>query len=153
MAQIGRIVGIDVSKLKVDGFIRSLQIGSSQPSTPAGEKKMIAWLRENGIEAAVMEASGGYEKSWATALRAAGIAVRIVDPKRVRHFAHPPSPPPGAYGIHTSLTRALLPNMEFDSPMTLVGFGNEPFVTSLAIVFAASRHHARKVSFKLSLGA
>jgi transposase len=87
MAQNGRIVGIDVSKLKVDGFIRSLQIGSSQPSTPEGEKQLIAWLRENGVQAAVMEASGGYEKRWATALRSAGIAVRIVDPKRVRHFA------------------------------------------------------------------
>jgi transposase len=34
-----------------------------------------------------MEASGGYEQSWAAALRAAGIAVRVVDPKRVRYFA------------------------------------------------------------------
>jgi transposase len=34
-----------------------------------------------------MEASGGYERGWAEALRAAGVEVRIVDPKRVRHFA------------------------------------------------------------------
>ena len=34
-----------------------------------------------------MEASGGYERGWAEALRAAGFAVRIVDPKRIRHFA------------------------------------------------------------------
>jgi transposase len=34
-----------------------------------------------------MEASGGYEREWATALRKAGIEVRIVDPKRVRNFA------------------------------------------------------------------
>jgi transposase len=34
-----------------------------------------------------MEASGGYERGWAEALRKAGIAVRIVDPKRVRYFA------------------------------------------------------------------
>ena len=34
-----------------------------------------------------MEASGGYERSWAEALRAAGLEVLIVDPKRVRHFA------------------------------------------------------------------
>jgi len=87
MAQNGTIVGIDVSKLKIDGFIRSLQIGLSQPSTPEGEEKMIAWLQENGVQVAVMEASGGYEKRWATALRMAGITVRIVDPKRVRHFA------------------------------------------------------------------
>jgi transposase len=33
-----------------------------------------------------MEASGGYERSWAEALRKGGAAVRIVDPKRVRYF-------------------------------------------------------------------
>ena len=36
---------------------------------------------------AVMEASGGYERDWAKALRDAKIEVRIVDPKRVRSFA------------------------------------------------------------------
>ena len=36
---------------------------------------------------AVMEASGGYERDVAKALRQAGFDVRIVDPKRVRHFA------------------------------------------------------------------
>jgi transposase len=36
---------------------------------------------------AVMEASGGYERVWAKALREAGLEVRIVDPKRVRSFA------------------------------------------------------------------
>ncbi len=44
-------------------------------------------MRSNGVRRAVMEASGGYERSWAEALRAAGLEVVIVDPKRVRHFA------------------------------------------------------------------
>jgi transposase len=87
MAQPDRIVGIDVAKLKVDACIRSLQRGLSTPSTPAGEQELIAWLRENGVGLAVMEAGGGYERRWAEALRKAGIAVRIVDPKRVRYFA------------------------------------------------------------------
>ena len=34
-----------------------------------------------------MEASGGYERSWAEAMRVAGVEVVIVDPKRIRHFA------------------------------------------------------------------
>jgi transposase len=34
-----------------------------------------------------MEASGGYEKSWARLLRGDDVEVAIVDPKRVRHFA------------------------------------------------------------------
>jgi transposase len=87
MPQESRIVGIDVSKLKVDACLRAPQQRLSQPSTPQGEAALIAWLRENGVGLAVMEASGGYERGWAEALRQAGIAVRIVDPKRVRYFA------------------------------------------------------------------
>lgn len=34
-----------------------------------------------------MEASGGYEREWAKALRQADIEARIVDPRRVRDFA------------------------------------------------------------------
>jgi transposase len=87
MAQPGRIVGIDIAKLKADACIRSLQLRLSQPSTLQGHQEMIAWLRRNEVGLAVMEASGGYERSWAEALREADIAVRIVDPKRVRYFA------------------------------------------------------------------
>ncbi|MBV8131456.1 MAG: IS110 family transposase [Alphaproteobacteria bacterium] len=87
MPQQGRIVGIDVSKAKVDACIRSLRQWLSAPNTPTGERELIAWLHDNRVGLAVMEASGGYERSWAEALRGAGIAVRIVDPKRVRYFA------------------------------------------------------------------
>jgi transposase len=87
MPQQSRIVGIDVSKRKVDACIRSLAARLSQPSTPQGERELVAWLRANGVGLAVMEASGGYERGWAEAMRKAGIAVRIVDPKRVRYFA------------------------------------------------------------------
>lgn len=87
MPQQGRIVGIDVSKLRVDACIRSLRQWLSEPSTPTGEAELIAWLRENGVELAMMEASGGYERPWAEALRKAGIGVRVVDPKRIRFFA------------------------------------------------------------------
>ena len=87
MPQYSRIVGIDVSKRKVEACLRGLRAWQSQPSTPEGQRQMIAWLRENAVGLAVMEASGGYERSWAEALRDAGIAVRVVDPKRVRYFA------------------------------------------------------------------
>jgi len=87
MPQQGRIVGIDVSKLKAEACIRSLQQRRCEPSTPQGEAALIAWLRANAVTLAVMEASGGYERGWAEALRKAGIAVRVVDPKRVRYFA------------------------------------------------------------------
>jgi len=87
MPQEGRIVGLDVSKLKVDGCIRSVGLRRSERSTPEGQAEMLSWLKANDVRLAVMEASGGYERSWAKALQDGGMAVRIVDPKRVRHFA------------------------------------------------------------------
>jgi len=81
------VVGLDVAKRKVDACIRSMRLRLSTPSTPEGEAQLVAWLRANRVGLAVMEASGGYERRWAEALRAAGVEVRIVDPKRIRHFA------------------------------------------------------------------
>jgi transposase len=87
MPQKTRFVGLDVAKSKVDACIRSEGLRMSAPSTPEGRAELVAWVRANRVGRAVMEASGGYERGWAEALRAAGVEVRIVDPKRVRHFA------------------------------------------------------------------
>ena len=88
MAQNDLVVaGIDVAKDKVDVCIRSLSLGRTFPNTSQGRRQLIAWLRKHKIGKAAMEASGGYERDWARALREAGIEVRIVDPKRVRSFA------------------------------------------------------------------
>jgi transposase len=88
MAQNDRVVaGIDVAKDKVDACIRSLSQRRTFPSTAEGRRQLISWLRKHKATEAVMEASGGYERDWAKALRKADIGVRIVDPKRVRSFA------------------------------------------------------------------
>ena len=81
------VVGIDVAKDKVDACIRSASEQQMFPNTAQGRRKLIVWLRKHKVGQAVMEASGGYERDWAEALREAGLAVRIVDPKRVRNFA------------------------------------------------------------------
>lgn len=86
MAQKSRLVGIDVAKAKIDAAIRSGP-EASFANNPEGRAALVAWLREHGIGKAVMEASGGYERSWAELLRKEGLEVAIVDPKRVRHFA------------------------------------------------------------------
>jgi transposase len=81
------VVGIDVAKDKVDACIRALPQRRTEVSTAQGRGRLIAWLRQHKVGKAVMEASGGYERAWAKALREAGLEVRIVDPKRVRSFA------------------------------------------------------------------
>jgi transposase len=81
------VVGIDVAKDKVDACIRSLSQRQTFPSTAEGRRALIRWLRKHKVHKAAMEASGGYERDWAKALREAGIEALIVDPKRVRNFA------------------------------------------------------------------
>jgi transposase len=88
MAQNERVVaGIDVAKDKVDACIRSLSQRQTFPSTAEGRRALVRWLRKHKVGKTAMEASGGYERDWAKALREAGTEVRIVDPKRVRSFA------------------------------------------------------------------
>jgi transposase len=88
MAQNDLVVaGIDVAKDKVDVCIRSLSLRRTYASTAEGRRELASWLRRKKVGKAVMEASGGYEREWAKALRDARIEVRIVDPKRVRSFA------------------------------------------------------------------
>lgn len=88
MAQNGPVVaGIDVSKGKVDACIRASSQRRTFESTAQGRRQLISWLRKHRATKVVMEASGGYEREWAKALREKEVEVRIVDPKRVRHFA------------------------------------------------------------------
>lgn len=88
MAQNDLVVaGIDVAKDKVDVCIRSLSLTRAFANTQEGRRELTSWLRRRKVGKAVMEASGGYEREWAKALRAAKIEVWIVDPKRVRSFA------------------------------------------------------------------
>jgi transposase len=82
MTQHTTIVGIDIAKQKVDAAIRSVASASFE-NTAEGKRK----LRRYQVDTAVMEASGGYERGWAKLLRDHGMVARIVDPKRVRHFA------------------------------------------------------------------
>ena len=86
MAQKGTIVGIDVAKGKIDAAIR-FGAEASFANSAEGRRELLAWLKEHGVCKAVMEASGGYERSWARLLRGAGVEVVIADPNRVRHFA------------------------------------------------------------------
>jgi transposase len=86
MAQNRTIVGIDVAKDKVDVALRSGP-EASFANTPPGRRQLVKWVKQHQVDKAVMEASGGYERSWARLLQDAGLEVWIVDPKRVRRFA------------------------------------------------------------------
>ena len=87
MAYIQDVVGIDVSKRNLDVYVLAHQQQRTVANDAVGHGELVGWLKSLGVRVAVMEASGGYEQTVAKALRRAGFDVRIVDPKRVRHFA------------------------------------------------------------------
>lgn len=82
-----RIVGIDVSKDKIDAAIVAAAACKSFGTSEQDQQQMLSWLDEHKVEKAVMEATGGYERRWAKLLQESGIEVQIVDPRRVRHYA------------------------------------------------------------------
>lgn len=83
-------VGIDVCK----GWLDVACVPAGQAALPArldNEEKTRAELVSRLVELApqlvVLEATGGWESALASALCAAGVAVAVVNPKRVRDFA------------------------------------------------------------------
>lgn len=86
MTQTVAVVGIDVSKALLDAHAWTGQT-QQVSNDKAGHQELIAWIKAIGGTVAVMEASGGYEKAVAGALRRAGLEAHVVDPKRVRHYA------------------------------------------------------------------
>lgn len=83
-----RFVGIDVSKAHLDVAERPDGRPRRHPNTPDGLATLVAELVEDPPQLVLLEATGGLERSAAAALAAAGLPVRVVDPARVRHFAH-----------------------------------------------------------------
>ena len=87
MTEARRVVGIDVSKAMLDCAAvpntASLQVRNDE----AGVAQLIAWLGEVKPDLVLLEASGGYETSAATALAAALFRVGVVNPRQVRDFA------------------------------------------------------------------
>jgi transposase len=87
MAQNDRVVGLDVSKGRLDCHVLPGGEAWHVSNDAVGHAVLIERLAALGVRCAVLEASGGYEKAAVAALWAAAVAVRVVDPKRVRYFA------------------------------------------------------------------
>jgi transposase len=77
------IVGVDVAKDSVSVYLAP----SGRRLTCRQPQQLIAALAELGLCRVVMEATGGYERAWATAALDAGHTVVIANPKRIRDFA------------------------------------------------------------------
>ena len=79
-------IGVDVAKARLDLAIHE-GVAWSVANDPAGIAALVARLHAAPPTLVVLEATGGWEATLATALDAAGIPVAVVNPKRVRDFA------------------------------------------------------------------
>lgn len=82
--------GIDVSAKKLDVAIltgRQLPVFAQFEQSPAGHRKLIAYLKKRRIEAVVMEATGIYYLDVAVALYRSSVPVSVINPRSAHHFA------------------------------------------------------------------
>jgi len=80
-------VGIDVSKLHLDVFIRPLGRKRQFNNDIAGIKKLIRQCRSDHVHLVAMEATGRYHRLAHQMLHEANIDVAVVNPYRSRKFA------------------------------------------------------------------
>ena len=80
--------GLDVAKDSLALFYQGRSY--DLPNDPKGLARLLRILGHSNIHPlqVIMEATGGYEQPAARCLHAAGIALSIVEPSRVRAFAH-----------------------------------------------------------------
>lgn len=81
------IVGIDVSKAKVDVAIAGQDGVRGWANDEPGQQSLSRWLREQEAELVVLEASGGIEAALVSELVEQALPVAVVNPTRVRAFA------------------------------------------------------------------
>jgi transposase len=81
------IVGIDVSKDRLDVVVRPSGETFAVERNAAGIEKLVERLRELSPHIVALEATGGFETVVAAGLSAAGLPVAIVNPAQVRAFA------------------------------------------------------------------
>jgi transposase len=81
------VVGIDVSKDRLDVAVRPSNESFSVGRNAAGLEQLIARLRQLSPRVVALEATGGFETVVAAALSAAGLPVAIVNPAQIRAFA------------------------------------------------------------------
>jgi transposase len=79
--------GIDVGKGRLDAQVHGCASRLGAANSKAGFDELIAWLAGRGVTRVGLEASGGYERAPADALRKAGFEVVLLQPRQVRAFA------------------------------------------------------------------
>jgi transposase len=81
------LCGVDVCSQVLDATVWPNGPEPQVKNTPQGVAELAAWCLGHGVELAVMEATGGYERLAFRLLWANGVAAAVVNPRQVRRFA------------------------------------------------------------------
>lgn len=81
------LCGVDVSSQVLDAKVWPNGPELQVKATPEGIAELAAWCLDHGVELAVLEATGGYERLAFRLLWAHGVAAAVVNPRQVRRFA------------------------------------------------------------------
>jgi transposase len=79
--------GIDTGKSRLDAAIGGTAEHLQLANMPDGHMALSAWLRQHQVERIGIEATGGYEHTVVTRLRADGFTVILFQPGQVRAYA------------------------------------------------------------------
>ena len=82
-----RVAGIDIGKAALDLALHGRPDRWRLTNDAAGWTEVIALAAREGVDLVGLEASGGYERGLALALRAAGLHVRVIQPLQIKAFA------------------------------------------------------------------
>jgi transposase len=80
-------VGIDVSKKRLDIYIRPIDEAFSCDNSPAEIAQLVKRLKAKKPALVVLEATGRLHIAVATAIAHAKIAIAVVNPRQIRDFA------------------------------------------------------------------
>lgn len=80
-------IGIDISKATFDAATTEHKHSHAFANTPAGFKKFIQWLNPYEDSHIVMEATGKYYLGLALVLHGQGVAVSVINPLQIKHYA------------------------------------------------------------------
>lgn len=81
------LIGVDVSKAKLDVYVSTTGKLLELPNSPEGFAKLLALAAPENNSLIICEATGGYERKMILALSRAGSPYHVANPQRVRDFA------------------------------------------------------------------
>lgn len=81
------VVGVDVSKHKLDVNTWPLSKAQTFGNTAEGCAQLALWLLQQQPKLVVVEATGGYERAAVKAMQQAGLPVALANPRAVRDYA------------------------------------------------------------------